>query len=361
MLETPYGKQDETAAYKKYLQQPMGVYQYSQLGYVPGLPYKPGGPWYHGAAHRGNPFQWIPGYEGVLDIYFMAAGGSDAGNHIALCVGEYAWNTDQPATDEYVDYTLLPRVCHYLFGDAWPAIVVTTLTNIPNGTLLYTTDPRVVKKGLVEVEAVLTILEQYQDKVGDRVGARESYAAYLEKYRQLRTEVGQRLSELRASAPGQMPEHTKLDLAGAWKFRADREDVGLDEKWYQVDMDESDWQDVAVPDVWESLPALEDYDGVGWYRRTVQVPADWQGHPVKYVLGPVDDWGTIWINGESVGRYKSWYIVRQRNVSNALRCGKSNTIVVRVEDGGGKGGLYESFSLQVGDPVVQGPGALYLE
>ena len=82
-------------------------------------------------------------------------------------------------------------------------------------------------------------------------------------------------------------------------------------------------------------------DGVMWFRKTVDFPANAVGKKAVLSLGPIDDSDITWINGIQVGS-----IERKRNEkriyeipTGILKPGK-NVVAVSVEDQAGNGGIY---------------------
>ena len=69
-----------------------------------------------------------------------------------------------------------------------------------------------------------------------------------------------------------------------------------------------------------------------WYRRTFEVPADWKGKQVLLHFGAVDWEAQVWVNGKSVGEHRGGYDPFSFNVSDALKPGGKQEIVVAVFD-----------------------------
>ncbi|HWA27476.1 MAG TPA: sialate O-acetylesterase [Lacunisphaera sp.] len=109
--------------------------------------------------------------------------------------------------------------------------------------------------------------------------------------------------------------------------------------WHAAALDARAWPQMNLPAKWEDagLPA---FDGIVWFRREVDVPADWVGHELELQLGAIDDIDTTWVNGRLVGSEKVWNTPRVYRVpADTLRAGR-NVIAVRVLDTGGGGGLW---------------------
>ena len=101
-------------------------------------------------------------------------------------------------------------------------------------------------------------------------------------------------------SPWVAPAEAQISLDGEWLFVADSAHAGLKEQWYEPSHDRSGWQVVAVPSVWERYPGLEQYDGWGWYAKTVTVP---KGGPSRLSFDGVDDNAVNWVNGRMLGSH----------------------------------------------------------
>ncbi len=68
---------------------------------------------------------------------------------------------------------------------------------------------------------------------------------------------------------------------------------------------------IQVPSVWETIPGLENYRGQGWFRTHFEGPSGGRG--LRLVFGGVSHTGTVYVDGEKVGRhydaYTPWEIV----------------------------------------------------
>jgi beta-galactosidase/beta-glucuronidase len=67
---------------------------------------------------------------------------------------------------------------------------------------------------------------------------------------------------------------------------------------------------IVVPYPWQSKLAEQcnpDYCGVAWYRRTFDVPKEWQGKRVFLRFGAVDYRADVWLNGQKLGSHEGGY------------------------------------------------------
>lgn len=105
------------------------------------------------------------------------------------------------------------------------------------------------------------------------------------------------------------------------------------------ELDDSRWPSLQVPQAWEEQ-GLEGFDGIVWYRRTVELSAEQAQGPATLVLGTIDDGDETYVNGQPVGRNSEWDAQRRYALApGVLRAGR-NVVAVRVTDGGGGGGFY---------------------
>ena len=86
-----------------------------------------------------------------------------------------------------------------------------------------------------------------------------------------------------------------VDLRGNWKF-----EIGDQEKFSDPKFDDSKWEEIFVPEVWEN-EGYPGYDGYAWYRKKFTVPASAQGKNLYFHGGYIDDACVIYINGHRIG------------------------------------------------------------
>lgn len=105
-----------------------------------------------------------------------------------------------------------------------------------------------------------------------------------------------------------------------------------------LSFDDSKWPQLAVPGLWETT-ALPDFDGVVWFRKTINLTAADASKSAQLFLGAIDDNDETYVNGVKVGSTKSYNTPRVYTLApNILKEGK-NVIAVRVDDTGGGGGF----------------------
>ena len=136
-----------------------------------------------------------------------------------------------------------------------------------------------------------------------------------------------------------LPEHPRpdfmradwLNLNGSWEFRFDRENIGEQHKWFEnaATFDKK----IMVPFSWGCrLSGVENEADIGWYARTIQVPAGWVGRRVFVVVGASDWRSTAWLNGHLLGTYQGGYTPFEFEITPYIVPGKDQLLVIRVDD-----------------------------
>ena len=114
------------------------------------------------------------------------------------------------------------------------------------------------------------------------------------------------------------------------------------------------WGTMDVPGPWESKD-LPGFDGIVWFRRTFEIPAELAGKAAQLFLGPIDDRDVTSINGHEVGRLDVWNHKRQYAVAAGVLTAGTNTIAIRVLDTGSGGGIFgrsEELHLDIGETKI---------
>jgi hypothetical protein len=135
------------------------------------------------------------------------------------------------------------------------------------------------------------------------------------------------------------------------KFQRDRFNEGVVGEWYLPGFDDSKWGTEDTFYTWDAQDKPEDakghdYDGYGWYRFTVNVPAKAVNKPLKLHLGGVINEGWVWINGNYAGHrpWKLWWEGRDGKEMDVDATGKvkagDNVVAVRVWNNAEIGGLF---------------------
>jgi sialate O-acetylesterase len=113
-------------------------------------------------------------------------------------------------------------------------------------------------------------------------------------------------------------------------------DKGVTEKWYNNNV--IGWKPITQPASYESSE-IGNADGIVWFKKEFDVNDLPANAHIVLSLGPVDDIDSTYLNGQLVGTGRVWNQDRVYTIPTGnLKKGK-NTIVIKVVDGGGGGGL----------------------
>ncbi|HEX8835206.1 MAG TPA: sialate O-acetylesterase, partial [Abditibacteriaceae bacterium] len=173
------------------------------------------------------------------------------------------------------------------------------------------------------------------------------------------------LPEFRASV--ESVKNTRADVPYAAQYEqyvqnavasTETTDAGIKNRWHLPETDDSVWKSMQLPAYWEvgSDAELKNFDGVVWFRRQITLDeAAVKGGDATINLGPIDDYDTVYWNGEKVGGGSGYETPRSYKVpASRLKVGQ-NTIVIRVVDtmgGGGFGAKADVMQLLLGDGKV---------
>ena len=122
------------------------------------------------------------------------------------------------------------------------------------------------------------------------------------------------------------------------KIQGSFQDKTSDTSWKEISFDDSKWPQMILPGLWEEQ-GLQDLDGVVWFRKTLDIPADEAGKPAEISLAMIDDNDESYLNGIKIGSTKGYNVPRKYQVpAGVLKEGK-NVVSIRVQDTGGEGGI----------------------
>ena len=158
-------------------------------------------------------------------------------------------------------------------------------------------------------------------------------------------------------------------------------DVGLKERFWRADYDDSEWGYKFVPWDWNygmGWVGGRRYgnltSGVGWYRRRFSLGDVPPGHRVILHFEYVNTTSTVWVNGKQIGKYTvyEWHPggwtcrgvsaeQHEYDITHAVRANADNQITVRVFDAGlvaygshftgGTGGIWQPCWVSVAPGV----------
>ncbi len=139
-------------------------------------------------------------------------------------------------------------------------------------------------------------------------------------------------------------------LNGQWKFQWTRKPAERPLDFHKENFDDSRWTNFPVPANWEvngyGIPIYvnhpyeftkepnpphvpTDYNPVGSYRKTFDLPSDWLDRRVIIHLGAVKSAFFIWVNGQKVGYSQGSKLPAEFDITDFVRAGE-NTLALEV-------------------------------
>lgn len=134
-----------------------------------------------------------------------------------------------------------------------------------------------------------------------------------------------------------------------------------------VSYNDKRWQTLDVPHDWSvkgrlspTLASATGYlpGGIGWYRKTINIPQDKQGEKVYFYFEGVYNRSEVFINGHSLGKRPNGYISFMYDATPYIEYGKDNVIAVRVDHSQSAdsrwytgSGIYRNVWMVYADPV----------
>ncbi|NME70130.1 glycoside hydrolase family 2 TIM barrel-domain containing protein [Flammeovirga aprica] len=136
----------------------------------------------------------------------------------------------------------------------------------------------------------------------------------------------------------QLTAQQRLNFNKDWKFKLN-ENRGAEFSEYN----DKDWRELNLPHDWSIegeydekhpmggqcgyLPA-----GIGWYRKTIEVPEEWKGKAVRIAFDGVFMNSTVWANGRKLGTRPYGWISFDYDISKEVESDKTITFAVRVDN-----------------------------
>nr|AAY81662.1 mGFP/GUS [Cloning vector pRGK337]ACJ06731.1 mGFP/GUS [Cloning vector pRGK374] len=133
--------------------------------------------------------------------------------------------------------------------------------------------------------------------------------------------------------PVETPTREIKKLDGLWAFSLDRENCGIDQRWWESALQES--RAIAVPGSFNDQFAdadIRNYAGNVWYQREVFIPKGWAGQRIVLRFDAVTHYGKVWVNNQEVMEHQGGYTPFEADVTPYVIAGKSVRITVCVNN-----------------------------
>jgi len=149
-----------------------------------------------------------------------------------------------------------------------------------------------------------------------------------------------------------------------WKFL-----LGDSPAASSINFDDKSWRTLDLPHDWSIEGTLDTNNpmgndggyfpaGIGWYRKTFDVPESWKGKRISIYFEGVYMNSEVFINGKSLGVHPYGYTTFSYNLTPNLNFGGNNILSVKVDNSSQKNcrwysgsGIYRHVWIVVTDPI----------
>lgn len=128
-------------------------------------------------------------------------------------------------------------------------------------------------------------------------------------------------------------------------FAQNRIEIPLNENWkfskgnlenvYQIKFDDSEWQNVSLPNTWNNLDGQDGgsyYRGSAWYRKSFTIPVKLSYKKIFIRFGAANMIADVYLNGKYVGEHKGGYAAFIFDITKFINFGAENILAVKVDN-----------------------------
>ena len=121
-----------------------------------------------------------------------------------------------------------------------------------------------------------------------------------------------------------------LSLDGEWEILFDEDNIGREARWMMSEIfeEQESRHSIQVPAAWERYK--EDYEGVAFYRKSFEVPADWRDKIVRLQFEAVNYLTEVWLNEEVLGFHEGGFTPFEFRIDEIMKAGDTNVLTMRV-------------------------------
>ncbi len=104
---------------------------------------------------------------------------------------------------------------------------------------------------------------------------------------------------------------------------------------FKTEFDDTEWYNLKVPGHWGMINDFSNYTGIGWYRKTIDIPQGWtKASDNRYYLkfGGVYHIAKVYLNGKFIGMNRGGFTPFEFDVTDALNFNGKNVIAVKADN-----------------------------
>jgi len=159
---------------------------------------------------------------------------------------------------------------------------------------------------------------------------------------------------------------TVMEINRDWKFKKENLDDAQ-----KTSFDDSGWGTISLPHTWNHSDGQDGgnnyYRGVGWYRKSVDLPPAYTGKSVYLKFNSANCKTDLYVNGAFIGTHIGGFAAFVFDITKQVSFGKRNTIVAKVDNSNSIlvpplsadftffGGITRSVELLILDPIHISP------
>ncbi|PKQ61732.1 glycoside hydrolase family 2 [Labilibaculum filiforme] len=141
---------------------------------------------------------------------------------------------------------------------------------------------------------------------------------------------------LSAYSSNKTESRKRINFNSDWKFLLEDKKEFCSEEY-----DDSSWRTINLPHDWSVEAEFSKENsgrnawlpgGIAWYRKTFELPANYDGKNIEIQFDGIYKNASIWVNNHPVGQQHDGYTSFYFEISELLKFGESNTIAVRVDN-----------------------------
>ncbi len=128
----------------------------------------------------------------------------------------------------------------------------------------------------------------------------------------------------------------QISLDGLWDFHFSPDERGEKEQWFSGRI--AFPHRLEVPGCWDAQGIGQEHErvrnnavGVGWYRRSIALPKEWEHGRVWLKVGGAHRSAQVWVNGNFVGEHWGFPVPFKFDVTDHLVANKDQQLVIAVD------------------------------
>lgn len=129
-------------------------------------------------------------------------------------------------------------------------------------------------------------------------------------------------------------ETGKFSFSSNWRFHIEVKNQTDSINYLKPGFNDSTWESVDLPHTPRIEPLLvnDQFQGVSWYRKTFEIPKNYQDKKMLIELGAAMNKAQVWINGKLVTTHEGGYLPVVFDITPYVRAGTKNLITVRLDN-----------------------------